>query len=57
LRPLVLGPAGDNQGANESEIGILFFDDAANTVQAVLEKFPLVHKAFVAALGGGGAAR
>lgn len=43
-------PAGDNQGANESEIGILFFDDGTNSVQAVLEKVPLVHKAFVAAL-------
>jgi hypothetical protein len=40
-------PAGDNHGANESDVGILFFDDEANTVAAVLEKFPLVHRAFV----------
>jgi hypothetical protein len=43
-------PARDNQGANESEVGILFFDEATNTVEAVLERFPLVHRAFVASL-------
>lgn len=43
-------PAGDNQGANESEVGILFFDDAANSVTNVLERFPLVHRAFVEGL-------
>lgn len=43
-------PAGDHQGANESEIGILFFDSENNSVQAVLERFPSVHRAFVALL-------
>jgi hypothetical protein len=41
-------PAGDYQGANESEVGILFFDDATNTVRAVLDRFAIVHRGFVA---------
>lgn len=40
-------PAGDNRGANESEIGVLFFDPAANTTSRVLELFPRVHAEFV----------
>ena len=44
-------PAGDNQGANESEIGILFFDGHANTTQAVVEAFPKIHRAFLEKLG------
>lgn len=48
---LVFGkPAGDNQGANESEIGVLFFNDSTNTTHAVLEEFPRVHEAFVSRL-------
>jgi hypothetical protein len=39
--------AGDNQGANESEVGIIFFGDETNTVAAVQETFPLIHRAFV----------
>ncbi len=41
-------PANDFRGANESEIGILFFDDKRNTTAKVLELFPAVHRAFVA---------
>jgi hypothetical protein len=40
-------PAGDNHGANESEIGILFFDAETNTVAALLERFALLHRAFL----------
>ena len=45
---LVFGePAADHQGANESEIGVLFFDESKNTTQAVRDRFPVVHEAFV----------
>lgn len=40
-------PATDLRGANESEIGVLFFDESNNTTSRVLELFPLVHRAFV----------
>jgi hypothetical protein len=50
-------PAGDNQGANESEIGVLFFDDATNTVEAVLSRFAVVHQAFVSRLAENEAAQ
>jgi len=49
-------PAGDNQGANESEIGILFFDESVNTPAMVLECFPLIHRAFVESLAAAGPA-
>jgi hypothetical protein len=51
---LVFGePAADHQGANESEIGVLFFDDSTNTTQAVRDLFPRVHEAFVKRLRAG----
>jgi hypothetical protein len=40
-------PTTDNRGANESEVGILFFDAEANSIANVVEQFPLVHAAFV----------
>ncbi|MEZ4226814.1 MAG: hypothetical protein R3B13_38085 [Polyangiaceae bacterium] len=38
----------DRRGANESEIGVLYFNDKDNTTQAVLDEFPRIHEAFVA---------
>ncbi|MCL4750452.1 MAG: hypothetical protein KJ015_09840 [Myxococcales bacterium] len=43
-------PSGDSRGANESEIGVLFFDDSTNTTRAVLEQFPRIHEAFITRL-------
>jgi hypothetical protein len=40
-------PAADFAGANESEIGILFFDAEANTTMNVLDRFPTLHARFV----------
>ncbi len=40
--------ATDRRGKNESEVGVLFFDDKANSLSNVLEMFPTVHRAFVA---------
>lgn len=37
----------DHQGANESEVGVLFFDERAQTPAAVLAAWPVVHRAFV----------
>jgi hypothetical protein len=45
-------PAADFRGANESEVGILFFDARVNSTTNVLELFPAVHRAFVARLAG-----
>jgi hypothetical protein len=45
-------PITDRKGKNESEIGVLFFDDICNTTRAVLEHFPLVHRAFVEKIRG-----
>ncbi|HVY32297.1 MAG TPA: hypothetical protein VHB79_37425 [Polyangiaceae bacterium] len=45
-------PAADFRGANESEVGILFFDARTNSTTNVLEQFPAVHRAFVAGLAG-----
>jgi hypothetical protein len=51
--PLRFGkPSGDHRGANESEIGVLFFDDT-QTTRDVLEHFPAVHRAFVARVRAG----
>lgn len=48
--PLRFGrPSGDHRGANESEVGVLFFDDEQTTA-VVLEHFPGVHREFVARL-------
>ncbi len=44
-------PSTDRRGANESEIGILFFDESVNTIPAVLDAFAAVHAAFVQRLG------
>lgn len=41
-------PAADHQGADESEVALLFFDDGDNSLSRVLEQLPLIHKAFVA---------
>jgi hypothetical protein len=46
-------PAADHRGANESEVGILFFDDSNNTTSRVLELFPAVHRAFLAKIANG----
>ncbi len=43
-------PTADFRGANESEVGILFFDERTNSTTNVLELFPAVHRAFVARL-------
>lgn len=40
-------PSGDHQGANESEIAVLFFTGDPNNVTSALEEFPHVHRAFV----------
>jgi hypothetical protein len=40
-------PANDFKGANESEIGILFFDDQQNSTANVQDQFPAVHRDFV----------
>lgn len=40
----------DYQGANESEVGLIFFDDAAHSPAAVLAAWPALHQAFVARL-------
>jgi len=40
----------DHRDANESEIGILFFDAGANSVDQVLRSFPAIHDAFVTRL-------
>lgn len=45
--PLRMGQvSGDKRGANESEIGVLFFDDT-QTTNVVLEQYPAIHRAFV----------
>jgi hypothetical protein len=46
-------PAGDNQGANESDVGVIFLDTEMNSVSAVLDRFPLLHRAFVESIKGG----
>jgi hypothetical protein len=46
-------PAGDHRGANESEIGILFFDEGLNTTSSVLEHFPAVHAKLMEGLAVG----
>jgi hypothetical protein len=46
-------PVADHRGKNESEIGVLFFDDATNSTTNVLEMIPAVHRAFVANLARG----
>jgi hypothetical protein len=40
-------PRADHKGANESEIGVLFFNDTTNSTNAVLAEFPAVHGEFV----------
>ena len=40
-------PSADRKGANESEIGVLFFDNEKNTVEQVIRAFPSVHRSFV----------
>lgn len=37
----------DHQGANESEVGVLFFDEQAQTPAAVLDAWPAVHRALI----------
>lgn len=37
----------DHQGANESEVGVVFFDEQAQTPGAVLAAWPAVHRALV----------
>ncbi len=45
---LVFGkPSTDNAGANESEIAILFFDDASNSVDEVIAGMKDLHARFV----------
>jgi len=44
-------PANDFRGANESEIGLLFFDPESNSTTNVLERFPALHRLFVQSLG------
>jgi hypothetical protein len=43
-------PTTDNQGANESEIGTVFFDSETNKVSDVLREWPALHHAFLARL-------
>jgi len=43
-------PSADYRGANESEIGTLFFDSGANSVESVLRDFPNINDAFVTRL-------
>jgi hypothetical protein len=43
-------PTTDNQGANESEIGTVFFDGQTNKVSDVLREWPALHRAFLAVL-------
>ena len=51
--PLRFGsPLNDPHGANESEIGILFFDSSVNTVQSVLDGMPAIQREFVKRLPG-----
>ncbi|MCA9855956.1 MAG: PD-(D/E)XK nuclease family protein [Dehalococcoidia bacterium] len=40
-------PATDRRGQNESEVGILFFDDERNSTANVLQRFRDVHRGFV----------
>ena len=40
-------PSGDFQGANESEIGLLFFATQDQTPEAVLNQWPAVHRALI----------
>lgn len=40
-------PSNDYQGANESEVGLLFFDGEAQTPEVVLSRWPAVHHALV----------
>lgn len=40
-------PSNDYQGANESEVGLLFFDGGTQTPAVVLERWPAVHRALV----------
>jgi hypothetical protein len=44
----------DHQGANESEIGTVFFDSNQNTVSALLREWPAFHLAFLAELRAAG---
>jgi hypothetical protein len=46
-------PATDLRGANETEVGVLFFDESDNTTSRVLELFPSVHRAFVEGIAVG----
>jgi hypothetical protein len=46
-------PSTDNRGKNESEIAVLFFNEATNTTRTVLELMPAVHRAFVARIASG----
>jgi hypothetical protein len=40
--------SGDHRGADESEIGVVFFDEEKATIPLVLERIALVHASFVA---------
>jgi len=40
----------DRTGSNSSEIGILFFDNSANSLQRVIEALPTVHERFLTAV-------
>lgn len=47
-------PSADHRGANESEIGIVFFDAGPSSTANVLRLFPDVHQRFVASLRAAG---
>ncbi|MEI9937863.1 MAG: hypothetical protein WDO69_11650 [Pseudomonadota bacterium] len=49
-RPVFKQPSTDRQGKNESEVAVLFFDDATNTTSRVLEALPRIHEAFLSAI-------